>query len=156
MEQDCLTGIHLDIDSRCSPTKVASYRQRLSGPLLDRIDLQLAVQRPDTQSILKPVAGMDSDMARDMVLAAQTRQWQRQGMLNGDLAGAKMTEVTHLGKAQQALIVEAAKRLVMSPRAVHKVLRVARTIADLGGQEDIDRKALLEALSYRQLSLLDH
>ncbi|MDP6968024.1 MAG: YifB family Mg chelatase-like AAA ATPase [Gammaproteobacteria bacterium] len=144
-----------DVDCRCSPTKVANYQQRLSGPLLDRLDIQLGVQRPSARAILQPEVGMDSNQARAMVKAAQSRQWQRQGMLNGDLSGAKLAEVALLAEPEQELLLAASKRLALSPRVVHKVLRVARTIADLSGLQDIDRKALLEALGYRQLSLFD-
>ena len=154
--KQCPCGYYGDaeVDCRCSPTKVASYRQRLSGPLLDRIDLQLAVQRPDSKSILRPVAGMDSDTARTMVTAAHTLQLARQGCFNGDLGGDKLQQVAGLQDAEQALLLDAAKRFVLSPRAMHKVLRVARTIADLDGDESISRGALLEALGYRDLSLL--
>jgi magnesium chelatase family protein len=76
-------------------------------------------------------------------------------MLNGDLSGAKLAEVALLAEPEQELLLAASKRLALSPRVVHKVLRVARTIADLSGLQDIDRKALLEALGYRQLSLFD-
>ena len=153
----CPCGYYGDaeVDCRCSPTKVASYRQRLSGPLLDRIDLQLAVQRPDSKSILRPVAGMDSEAARAMVSAAHSIQLARQDCFNGDLDANKLQQVAALQDAEQALLLDAAKRFVLSPRAMHKVLRVARTIADLNSEEDIGRGALLEALSYRQLSLLN-
>lgn len=144
-----------DVECRCSPTKVANYQQRLSGPLLDRLDIQLGVQRPSARAILQPEAGMDSEQARAMVKAAQSRQWQRQGMLNGDLSGAKLTEVALLVEPEQELLLAASKRLALSPRVVHKVLRVARTIADLEGENNIGREALLEALGYRQSSLLD-
>ena len=152
----CPCGYYGDaeVDCRCSPTKVASYRQRLSGPLLDRIDLQLAVQRPDSKSILRPVAGMDSTAARIMVAKAHDLQIQRQGCFNGELTSDQLQQVAGLEEAEQNLLLDAAKRFVMSPRAMHKVLRVARTIADLNGEESIARGALLEALSYRQLSLL--
>ena len=121
---------------------------------MDRIDLQLAVQRPDSQSILRPVVGMDSETARAMVAKAHALQMQRQGCFNGELASDQLQQVAGLQEAEQALLLDAAKRFVMSPRAMHKVLRVARTIADLNDQEHIGRSALLEALSYRQLSLL--
>jgi magnesium chelatase family protein len=144
-----------DVECRCSPTKVANYQQRLSGPLLDRLDIQLGVQRPSAKAILQPEAGMDSNQARAMVKAAQSRQWQRQGMLNGDLSGAKLAEVALLAEPEQELLLAASKRLALSPRVVHKVLRVARTIADLEGEKKVSREALLEALGYRQSSLLD-
>ena len=152
----CPCGYYGDaeVDCRCSPGKLASYRQRLSGPLLDRIDLQLAVSRPSSQIILRPVAGMDSVTARAMVLSARAKQQQRQDGFNGDLTGHELQQVTQLQDAEQALMLDAAKRFTLSPRAMHKVLRVARTIADLNNTQNIDRAALLEALGYRDVSLL--
>ncbi|MCP4880289.1 MAG: ATP-binding protein, partial [Gammaproteobacteria bacterium] len=73
---------------------------------------------------------------------------------NGDLTGHELQQVTQLQDAEQALMLDAAKRFTLSPRAMHKVLRVARTIADLNNTQNIDRAALLEALGYRDVSLL--
>ena len=139
---------------RCTPTKVANYLQRLSGPLLDRIDLQVAVQRPSPEVLLMPKKGLDTQTAKRWVVKAQVRQLARSGLLNGDLPWAELEACTKLKSVDDKLLKNAISRLHLSPRGIHKVLRVARTIADLDHTNTIHKNHLLEALSYRRLDVL--
>jgi magnesium chelatase family protein len=139
---------------RCTPTKVANYLHRLSGPLLDRIDLQVAVQRPTAIALMAPQSGMSSQQAARWILAAQQRQLNRSGKLNGLLSASQLMTHAALKSEQEKLLAAAITSLKLSPRGVHKVLRVARTIADLDAQEAIEKNHLLEALSYRRLDVL--
>ncbi|MDC9720003.1 MAG: YifB family Mg chelatase-like AAA ATPase [Gammaproteobacteria bacterium] len=152
----CPCGFYGDEQNtcRCTPTRVANYLQRLSGPLLDRIDLQVAVQRPSAAALMAPQAGMATAEARQWVMQAQERQITRCGQLNGLLSGAMLTTHAGLLQAEEALLAQAVVNLKLSPRGIHKVLRVARTIADLEGAENIQKNHLLEALSYRRLDVL--
>ena len=149
----CPCGYYGDpeINCRCSPAKVAAYMNRLSGPLLDRIDLQISLQRPSSQSILSQASGMDTVTAKDLVVQARERQLQRQDMFNNQLDTQGVQRFIPLLEADQELLNQAADRLRLSPRAIHKLLRVARTIADIENKKEVDKACLLEALSYRQL-----
>jgi magnesium chelatase family protein len=133
---------------------VANYLQRLSGPLLDRIDLQVAVQRPSPEVLLMPKKGLDTQTAKRWVVQAQVRQLARSGLLNGDLPWAELEACTKLKSVDDKLLKNAISRLHLSPRGIHKVLRVARTIADLDHTNTIHKNHLLEALSYRRLDIL--
>ncbi|WP_443628258.1 YifB family Mg chelatase-like AAA ATPase [Candidatus Njordibacter sp. Uisw_002] len=139
---------------RCTSTRVANYLQRLSGPLLDRLDLQVAVQRPCAAALMAPQEGMTTKEAAKWILVAQQRQLDRSGTLNGLLPAAQLATHAALKPTQQKVLASAITGLKLSPRGVHKVLRVARTIADLDAQEAIDKHHLLEALSYRRLDVL--
>jgi magnesium chelatase family protein len=152
----CPCGYYGDdlVSCRCSPTKVANYLQRLSGPLLDRIDLQVAVQRPSAQALLAPQVGISTAQAKQKVLHAQATQLQRAGQLNGYLLGVELERHAALLKPEVALLTQAIANLNISPRGIHKVLKVARTIADLDASVKIQKNHVLEALSYRRLDVL--
>ncbi len=147
----CPCGYFGDMDGgcRCTPDQVAHYRSRISGPLLDRIDLQVEMPRiPWRQLQDKP--GEDSATVRARVAAARTVQQQR-GCLNAHLSLQRLEQVCRLGHAQAQLLEKAVNRFRLSPRAVHRILKVARTIADLGGQQAIGSLHLQEAIGYRCL-----
>jgi len=139
---------------RCTPTKVANYLKCLSGPLLDRIDLQVAVQRPTAAALMAPQSGLSTQQAVKLILAAQQRQLNRSSQLNGLLSESQLMTYAALNLAQENLLAAAITSLKLSPRGVHKVLRVARTIADLDVKDTIEKNHLLEALSYRRLDVL--
>lgn len=135
---------------RCPPDAIRRYRARISGPLLDRIDLQLEIPRLPA-SELRPDApqGEASATIRRRVEAARTRQQARAGCCNARLDQAATLASCRLDTADQALLERAVESLQLSARAMHRCLRVARTIADLDGREAIGTAHLTEALAYR-------
>ena len=140
---------------RCTPDMVARYWGRLSGPLLDRIDLHLAMARlPPAQLRADAPPGEASARVRERVDAARQRQHVRGTGLNAHLPPAALGACCALADAEQALLEQAAERLQLTARSLHRVLRVARTIADLDGSTDIGRPHLAEALGFRAPLLL--
>jgi magnesium chelatase family protein len=138
---------------RCSPDLINRYQSRVSGPLMDRIDLRIEVPRPSHRELSGPPSGDDSATVRARVLAARARQQARAGVCNALLGGEALQRDCALADAERRLLEQAAERGWLSARAYHRVLRVARTLADLDGAERIGRTQLLEALSYRRVDL---
>ncbi|CAK0775654.1 putative magnesium chelatase YifB [Gammaproteobacteria bacterium] len=139
---------------RCSTDQVARYRSRLSGPLLDRIDLHVEVPRLPAEDLMSgpqaPVAET-SAVVRERVTLARERQIRRQGRSNHLLAPRSIENHCRVDDAGKKLLQQAISRLGLSARAYHRVLKVARTIADLGGAETVGLAHLSEAISYRRL-----
>ncbi|RMG30266.1 MAG: ATP-dependent protease [Gammaproteobacteria bacterium] len=135
---------------RCSPEQIRRYRARLSGPLLDRIDLQVEVPRQSLE-VLEGPPGEASATVRARVYRARERQQARQGCLNQALAGAELEAHARPEAAGRALLARAMERLHLSARAYHRVLRVARTLADLEGAARVAARHVGEALQYRCL-----
>jgi magnesium chelatase family protein len=136
----------------CTPPARARYRDRISGPIRDRIDLQVRVLRQPAGDLLSQAGyGEPSQVVRDRVLQARARQQVRRprGPLNGSLTGPMLRREA-LPFAARELLENAAERLRLSGRAVHRVLRVARTIADLEGAPGIETSHVAEALQYRE------
>lgn len=136
---------------RCSAEQVRRYQARISGPLLDRIDLQLEVPRvpPEVLAGDRSTHGRSNREIRQKVAAARRRQWQRQGGPNARLAPRALATHCVLSEADSHLLQRAIMQLKLSARAYHRVLRIARTIADLAGEERISTPHLTEALGYR-------
>jgi magnesium chelatase family protein len=136
----------------CTPLDRQRYRARLSGPIRDRIDLQVLVPRQPAGELLRntPLAE-SSAVVRERVLRARERQRERrpQGPLNGALTGPQLRREP-LAAAGQTLLEVAAERLQLSGRAIHRVLRVARTIGDLDESSGIEEAHVAEALQYRE------
>lgn len=137
-------------ECRCTAEQVQRYRARLSGPLLDRIDLQLGMRRPPPETLLNPQAGEASAAVAARVAAARARMQARQGGLNAQLAGAELQRHCQLRPAERQLAEAAMARLRLSARGWHRSLRVARTLADMQDSPRIERPHLAEALGYRQ------
>ena len=128
------------------------YRSRISGPLLDRIDLQLTMQRlPPGLLATDAPAGESSRDVRQRVADARTRQLARAGKPNALLGQADLIRDCRLQPADQSLLEQVFGRMQLSARGVHRVLRVARSIADLAGHADIGAAHLAEAIGYRML-----
>jgi magnesium chelatase family protein len=137
---------------RCSGESVSRYRARLSGPLLDRIDLQVSVPRLAPAEMRGDAPRGEPTLAvRARVIAARERQQQRCGKTNGQMSQAETELHCRLKDRDQLLLERAMAALQLSARATQRILRVARTIADLEGSADIASAHLTEAIGYRQL-----
>jgi magnesium chelatase family protein len=136
---------------RCTPDAIARYQGRLSGPLLDRIDLQVEVPAVPAETLSAAPEGESSERVAKRVAHAQALQWQRQGSLNAGLAGEALDRHAALGEAGTKFLQSAAARLGWSARSFHRVLRIARTVADLGGETHIGVEHLAEAIQYRRV-----
>ena len=134
---------------RCSAAQLARYRARLSGPLLDRIDLQVELSDVAADALLQLPRGEPSAAVAARVAAARQRQHARQGTLNAQLAGAALDTHAALAPDTARWFAAALERLGWSARAAHRTLRVARSIADLAGDTAVARAALAEAMQYR-------
>ncbi|WP_369572696.1 YifB family Mg chelatase-like AAA ATPase [Acidithiobacillus sp. IBUN Pt1247-S3] len=137
---------------RCSPAQIQQYRSRLSGPLLDRIDLQVEVPVLAPEYLENAPRGESSAVWRARIAEAIERQWQRQGCSNAQLQGEALDQHCALEKNSRDFLRLAAERLHFSARAYHRILRVARSIADLAAEASIRQEHLAEALQYRRLA----
>ncbi len=135
---------------RCTPAQVARYRARLSGPLLDRIDLRVEVAALAPAELLELPAGEASAVVAGRVRLAADRQQQRQGAPNSALDGQPLQQHCCLDSESRNWLAGALARVGASARATHRVLRVARTIADLGDCGPLARRHLAEALQLRR------
>lgn len=136
----------------CSSEAIRRYRARISGPLLERIDLHVEVPRlPPTVLRTDGPPGESSAAVRERVLAARARQSTRSDQPNARLDQAQTNAFCRLAPRDTALLERAVDALQLSARSLHRILRVARTIADLAGSEAIDTPHLTEAIGYRTL-----
>jgi magnesium chelatase family protein len=151
----CPCGYHGDAGGRCrcTPQQVANYRGRVSGPLLDRMDMQLEVPALPKEQLLEPAGNSAESSAtvRARVAAARERAVARQGCSNARLANREVERLCALGRGERTLIEQAIERLGLSARAYHRLLRLARTIADLAAAERIETADLAEAIQFRSL-----
>ncbi len=134
---------------RCSSEQIQRYRAKLSGPLLDRIDLHLTVARETTALHVSSIQGDDSATAASLVAKARERQLQRQGCANAFLDLPGLRQHCALESSDKSWLESACERLGLSLRSAHRVLKVARTLADLEQLDAIGRAHLAEALQYR-------
>jgi magnesium chelatase family protein len=138
---------------QCTPDQIQRYRQRISGPLLDRMDLSLEVPRVPLSELGSPRGVHDEDSAtvRARVVRARQHALMRAGRSNAEISTRELERDCALGPAERRWFDAALERLGLSARAYHRTLRVARTIADLdGGAALLDRSHLAEALTYRR------
>ena len=140
---------HARMDCRCMPDQVKKYRGRISGPLLDRMDLHIALPAADTEWMDSP-KGEASVPVRERVLRCREIQMQRQAGVNAMLGPAGIERHCRLRSDAMQLLKQAVSRWHWSARAIHRILRVARTVADMQGRTDIDADNVAEAIQYRQ------
>jgi magnesium chelatase family protein len=142
---------HFSGKCRCTPDQVARYRGKISGPLIDRIDIHLEVPAVPQEDLLKHTAGEASGAVRTRVAAAHRVQIDRQGNANSNLTTREIDKWCTPDAAAEGLLRQAIARLNLSARAYHRVLKLARTIADLAGSEAIATAHVAEAIQYRKL-----
>ncbi len=148
----CPCGWHGDPERACTCTPSARqrYAGRISGPLLDRFDLVVEVPRLTPVELARAPEGEGTEAVWARVLEARERMLRRQGRANAFLVGKALRENLHLAPEAEALLQEAAKKLLLSARGYDRILRVARTIADLEASERVEARHLAEALTYRR------
>lgn len=137
----------------CTPSSLERYRKKLSGPLLDRIDLYVEVPRTPYEKLSATGEAEPSSAVRERVSRARSRQaWRNAAfgaLTNADVRGRDLKALCAVPKEAEGLLLAASKNLHLSPRALHRCLKVARTIADLAARERIETGDVAEALQYR-------
>ena len=145
----CGYAFNQDIRCQCSADAIKRYQNRISGPLLDRIDLHIDVPPLQAHELQDTSPVENSQTVRQRVIQAYEQQMQRQQCLNHALTPQQLEQFACLDAQAQKIMEMAQQRLNLSARAYHRVLRVARSIADLSQHTDIQSQHLTEALSYR-------
>ena len=138
----------------CSSVQIERYQKRLSGPLLDRIDMTVHVSRVSNDKLLSinPSSKKHHSLAKKMIqnaLDIQKNRYSRSDKYNSNLTNQEIKEFAQLDTESHNLLTQASERLALSPRSYFKIIRIARTIADLDGEQAIHKKHLAEALQYR-------
>jgi magnesium chelatase family protein len=139
----------------CQPLAIQRYRSRISGPLMDRIDLQVEVPAVPYEDLRAPRGGRSSADMRAGILrvrAVQAERYQGERIrTNADLTGSLLERWCAVGEAEQKFLERAVHRLGLSARAYTRVLRIARTIADMEGRERLEIGQLAEAINFRTM-----
>jgi magnesium chelatase family protein len=149
----CPCGYAGDPNGRCRCTlpMLRRYLSKLSGPLLDRIDLHVEVPRLEYAALRPSSLSVEGSTAVAARVATARQRQQTRGALNCLLASRALADACGLGLREHGLLDAASRRLGLSARACHRILRVARTIADLGARERVEVAELSEAIGYRRL-----
>jgi len=140
---------HFSGKCRCTPDQISRYRSKISGPLLDRIDIQIEVPAVPQDDLLNKADGEASSEIQARVEIARQRQLARQDKANAQLSVTEIDALCTPDEQGLALLQQAISRLNLSARAYHRVLKVARTIADLAGSKNILTQHIAEAVQYR-------
>ena len=149
----CPCGYYGDAqrDCRCSPDQVLRYRNKISGPLLDRIDMHVPLCALKPGELTGSTKSESSEEVRQRVLAARERQLNRCGTTNARLEVADLPAYCQLGESDRLHLESTLQRLSLSARSYHRILKVARTIADLAADATVTRLHLAEAIGMRGL-----
>lgn len=147
---------HPDKECMCPPGAVQKYLQRISGPLLDRIDLHVEVTPLAFSSLTEQRDGETSALIRDRVILARGKQIERFGDMagvycNAQMSSSQLKSLVHLSQASSHLLKTAMEKLKLSARAYDRILKVSRTIADLSGSVEVGAEHVAEAIQYRSL-----
>ena len=148
----CPCGYYGDLDHtcRCSSQQITRYQNKLSGPLLDRIDLHVDVPRVAYHDLKKnDIHGTTSLELRVKIADVHAKQYQRQGQLNARLSSKALEQYGELSVQDEQFFLSACERLKLSMRSAKKILKIARTIADIEEKADIQKEHIMEALSFR-------
>lgn len=141
----------------CTLSQIQNYRGKLSGPLLDRIDLQIEVSTPTHEDLLDKNISERSEAIRKRVIRARRRQdlrYKDSLICNAQLKGRQIQEYFSVGKEEKRFLKDALQQLGLSARALHRTLKIAKTIADLAGADEITIQHLAEAMQYRSFDRL--
>jgi magnesium chelatase family protein len=153
----CPCGYYTDPrkSCKCTPLQIDKYLSRISGPLLDRIDIHIEVPGVPFSALRSQTDGTPSSAMREQVLAARVRQRHRFDgnpiTVNGRMSGKLLRKFCKLDDAGESVLRQAMTELGLSARAHDKILRVSRTIADLADRDDVRADDVLEAIHYRRL-----
>ena len=153
----CPQGYDCDFrdNCQCTPDQQKRHRSRLSAPFLDRIDLHIEVPRLPRDDLQGAATGETSEVIRKRIMAARSQQYKRQGCSNSALDNAGIDSYCQLSEMDNALLSKAMDKFRLSARAYHRILKVARSIADLDESESIQTQHLTEALGYRSLPFFE-
>ncbi len=150
----CPNGCDIDQygQCQCSHEQLTRYQRKLSAPLLDRIDIQISVPRLPNKELIanNSTAKEDWHLIRSRIIDAKNIQVNRQGIMNGLLEGKQMHQVCKLSSDTKSTVLMMLEKLNISVRAYHRILKIARTIADYEQSTDITHTHMAEAMSYRQ------
>lgn len=141
---------HYNQKCRCTPDQVARYRSKISGPLLDRIDMVIEVPALKEDELMQATVAESSADIRARVEQARDVQLQRQGIPNANLGSLDIDSYCVTDEAGLSLLKTAVSRMSLSARAYHRILKVARTIADLARSANIEAAHIAEAIQYRR------
>ena len=137
---------------RCTSAALSRYDVKLSGPLLDRIDIFIKVSRSKIADVMKPVGAQEAgiDRVKALVQTAHQRQILRQNCSNAHIATSELIELCSLSQRTKKWVTHTGEQLKLSARGLHRCLRVGRTIADLDERDEVTEGDLSEALAYRK------
>jgi len=138
---------------RDTPDQIARYQRKISGPLLDRIDLHLEVPPVEIDALQNnsDPQGENSETVRQRVIQVRQKQLDRQGCLNSELTPSQISELISLDEMSQALLKNAVEKMGISARSYHRIVRIARTLADMDDALAVESRHIAEALGYRSL-----
>ncbi|MDF7676452.1 YifB family Mg chelatase-like AAA ATPase [Neisseriaceae bacterium ESL0693] len=141
---------HPKIACRCTVDAIARYRHKISGPLLDRIDLIIEVPSLSSEELFATTSGENSADIQKRVLSARQRQYERQGKINAHLDNKELDQFAHIHQDAKMVLTQILEKLSLSARSFHRLLRIARTLADMAGDQQVDTNHILRAVSFRR------